>query len=169
MTQSILPSNFTPIYICPKELKMYVHAKTCTWMFIVALFITAKNWKQPKCPCSQRYDFSSSHVWMWELDHKENWAPKNWCFWTVVLEKTLENPLNSKETKPVHPKGNQSWIFIGRTDAEAEAPILCPPDVKSWLIWEDPNDGKDWRWEEKGTTEDEMVVWHHWLNGCEFE
>ena len=94
---------------------------------------------------SQSYVFSNSHVWMWELDHKENWAPRNWCFWTVVLEKTLESPLDFKEIKPVHPKGNQSWIFIGRTDAEAEIPILWSPDVKNWLIGKDPDAGKDWR------------------------
>ena len=117
---------------------------------------------------SQGYGFSSSHVWMWELNYKESWAPKNWCFWTVALEKTLESPLGCKETQPVHPKGNQSWIFIGRTDAEAETPILWPPDMKSWLIWKDPDAGKDWR-QEKGITEDEMVGWHHWLDGHEFE
>ena len=114
------------------------------------------------------YGFSSSHVWMWELDYKESWAPKNWCFWTVVLEKTLQNPLDCQEIQPVHPKGNQSWIFIGRTEAEAETPILWPSDVKSWLIWRDPDAGKDWRQEEKGTTEDEMVGRHHGLNGREF-
>ena len=103
------------------------------------------------------------------VGHKESWAPKNWCFWTVVLEKTLENPLDCKEIKPVNPKGNQSWIFIGRTDAEAEAPILWPPDVKNCLIGKDPDAGKDWRQEEKGTTEDETVWWHHRLNGHEFE
>ena len=118
---------------------------------------------------SQSYGFSSSHVWMWELDYKESWAPKNWCFWTMVMEKTLESPLDCKEIQPVHPKGNQSWIFIERTDAEAEAPILWPPDAKNWLIWKDPDAGKDWRQEEKGMTEDEMVGWHHWLNGHEFE
>ena len=106
---------------------------------------------------------------MWELDYKENWVPKNRCFWTVVLEKTLESPLGSKEIQPVHPKGNQSWIFIGRTDAEAETPILWPPHVNSWLIGKDPDSGKDWGQEEKGTTEDEMVGWHHLLNGHEFE
>ena len=105
--------------------------------------------------------FPSSHVWMWELDHKEGWVPKNWCFWTAVLEKTLESNLNCKKTQPVHPKGNQSWIFIGRTDAEAETPILWPLDVKSWPIGKDPNAGKDWWWE-KGMTEDEMVGLHHW-------
>ena len=114
-----------------------------------------------KCPSSQSYGFSSSHVWMWELDYKESWAPKDWCHWTVVLEKTLASPLDCTEIQPVHPKGNQSWIFIGRTDAEAEIPILRPPDGKKWLIWKDPDAGKDWRWEEKGMTEDEMVGWHH--------
>ena len=113
--------------------------------------------------------FSRSHVWMWELDYKERWVPKHWCFWTVVLEKTLESPLACKDIQPVHPKGNQPWIFIGRTDAEAEAPILWPPDVKNWFIGKDPDAGKDWRQEEKGMTEDEMVGWHHWLNGHEFE
>ena len=101
---------------------------------------------------------------MWELDYKEGWVLKNWCFWTVVLEKTLESPLECKEIQPVHLKENQSWICIGRTDAEAETPILWPPDVKSWLIEKDPDAGKDWRQEEKGMTEDEMVGWHHWLN-----
>ena len=122
-----------------------------------------------KGPYSQSYGFSSSHVWMWELDHKEGWSLKNWCFWTVVLEKALESPLDCKEMQPVHPKGNQPWTFIGRTDAEAEAPILWPSDVKSRFIWKDPDAGKDWRQEEKGTTEDEMVGWHHRLNGHEFE
>ena len=104
----------------------------------------------------------------WELDHKESWAPKNWCFWSVVLQKTLESPLDCKEIQPVHPKGNQSWPFIGRTDTEAEAPILWPPDAKSQLTGKDPDAGKDWRQEEKGTTEDEMVGWQHRLDGCEF-
>ena len=122
-----------------------------------------------KGPSSQGYSFSSSHVWMWELDYKESWTPKHWCFWTVVLEKTLESPLNSKEIKPVHPKGNQSWIFIGRRDAKAETLILWPPDVKNWLIWKNPDAGKDWRQEKKGMTEDKVVAWHHWLSGQEFE
>ena len=121
-----------------------------------------------KGPSSQGCGFSSSHVWVWELDYKERWAPKNWCFWTVVLEKTLGSPLDCKEIQPVHPKGDQFCVFIGRTDVEAETPILWPPDAKSWLIWEDPHAGKDWRREEKGTTEDEMVEWHHQLNGHEF-
>ena len=123
-----------------------------------------------KGPYGQSYGFSSSHVWMWELDHKEGWALKSWCFQTVVLEKTLENPLDSKEIKSVNPKGNQSWIFIGRTDAEAEAqaPILWPPDAKSRLTGKDPDAGKDWGQEER-RAEDEMVGWHHWLNGHESE
>ena len=102
-------------------------------------------------------------------DWQVTWAPKNWCFWTVVLEKTLEKPLDYKEIKPVHPKGNQSWIFIGKTDAEAETPIFWPPDAKNWLTGKDPDAGKDWRREEKRMTEDEMVGWHHWLNGHEFQ
>ena len=110
---------------------------------------------------SQDYSFSSGHVWMWELDHKEIWAPKNWCFWIVVLEKTLESPLDCKEIQPVHPKGDQSWVFIGRTDFEAETPIFWPPHVKSWLMGKDPDAGKDLGQEEKGTTEDEIVGWHH--------
>ena len=100
-----------------------------------------------------------------ELNYKESWAPKNWCFWTVVLEKTLESPLARKEVQPVHPKGNQSWILIGRTDPAAEATILWPPDAKNWLTGKDPDAGKDWRWEEKGTTEDEMIGWHQRLDG----
>ena len=106
---------------------------------------------------------------MWELDCKESWAPKNWCFWTVVLEKTLESPLACKEIKPVNPKGNQSWIFIGGTDAEAETSVFWPPDVKDWLTRKDPDAAKDWRREEKGTTEDEMIGWYHWRNGHKFE
>jgi len=120
-----------------------------------------------KGPYSQSYGFSSSHTRIWELDHKEGWAPKNGCFQIVVLEKTLESPLGSKEIKPVNPKGNQSWILIGRTDTEA--PILWPPDGKNWLIRKDPDAGKDWRQKEKGMIEDEMVGWHPQLNGHEFE
>ena len=123
------------------------------------------------------HGFSSSHVWIWELDYKESWTPKNLCFFfyiffktslTVVLEKILESPLDCKEIQPIYPKGNQSWIFIGRTDTEAETPIFWPPDVKNWLIWKEPDAGKDWRWEEKGMTEDEMDGWHHRLNGHGF-
>ena len=129
--------------------------------------------KQQRCyfankdPSSQSFSFSSGHVWMWELDCKESWVLKNWCFWTVVLEKTLESPSDSKDIQPFHPKGNQSWIFIGRTD-EVETPILSPPDVMNWLIWKDPDAGKVWEQEEKGTTENEMVGWNHWLDGHEF-
>ena len=106
---------------------------------------------------------------MWELDCEESWAPKNWCFWTVVLEKTLESPLDCKEIQPVHPKGDQSWVFVGRIDAEAETLVLWPPDGKSWLIGKDPDAGKDWGQKVKGMTEDEIVGWHHWHNGHEFE
>ena len=122
-----------------------------------------------KAPSNQSYGFPSSHVWRWEVDCKESWVLKNWCFWTVVLEKTLESPLDCKEFQPVHPKEDQFWVFIGGTDVEGETPILWPHDVKSWLIWEDPDAGKYWGQAEKGTTEDEMVGWHHWLNGHEFE
>ena len=122
-----------------------------------------------KGPSSQGYGFSSSHVWMWELDCEESWALKNLCFWTVVLEKTLESPLDSKEIQPVHPKGDQSWVFIGRTDATAETPILPPPRAKSWLIGKDTDAERDWMQEEKGMTENEMAGWHHWLDGRESE
>ena len=118
---------------------------------------------------SQSYSFFSSCVWMWELDYKESWVPKNWFLWTVVLEKTLESPLDCKEIQPVHSKGDQPWVFFGRNDPEAETPILWPPDVKNWFIGKDPDAEKDWMWEEKGTTEDEMAGWHYWLNGHEFE
>ena len=121
-----------------------------------------------KGPSSQGYGFSSGHVWMWELDYKEGWAPKNWCFWTVVLEKTLESPLDCKEIQPVHPKGDQSWVFIWRTDVEVETPILWSPDAKSWLTGKDPDAGKDLGQEEKKTTEDEMIGWHHRLDGHGF-
>ena len=113
--------------------------------------------------------FSCGHVWMWDLDCEEGWAPKNWCLWTVVLEKTLETPLDNKETQPVHPKGNQPGIFIGRTDAETETTIVWPPDAKNWFIGKDPDAGNDWRQKEKRVTEDEMVRWHHCLSGHEFE
>ena len=121
------------------------------------------------------YTLSESTTYINSFNHptvswyKESWVPKNWCFWTVGLQKTLESPLSCKKIQPVHPKGNHSWIFIGRTDVEAETPILRPPDVKTWLIRKDPDAGKDWRWEEKGMTEDKIVWWHHWFNGHEFE
>ena len=127
------------------------------------LYFVNKSWS------NHSYDFSSGHVWMWELDYKESWVPKNWWFWTVVLKKTLESPLDCKEIQPVHPKGDQSWIFIERTDAETETPVPWPPDAKSWLTRKDPDAGKYWRQEEKGMPENEMVGWHHWLDGHEFE
>ena len=117
---------------------------------------------------SQCYGFSSGHVWMWELDYEESWAPKNWCFWTVVLEKTLASPLDSREIQPGHSKEDRSWVFIGRTDAEAETPILWPPHAKSWLIGIDLDAGRDWKQEEKGMTECEMAGWHHRLDAHEF-
>ena len=128
-----------------------------------------RHYSANKGPSSQSYGFSTSHVWLWELDYIDSWAQKNWCFWTVVLEKTLESPLDCKEIQPVNPKGNKSWIFVRRTNDEVETPILWPPNAKNWLIGKDPDAGKDWRWEEKGTTENKMVGWHHWFNGHEFE
>ena len=130
--------------------------------------------KIPKQPHSTSSHFQSSvvthlFVWMWELDCEESWALKNWCFWTVVLEKTLESPLDCKEIQPVHPKGDWSWVFFGRNDAKAETPVLWPPHSKSWLIEKDSDAGRDWGQEEKGTTEDEMAGWHHRLDGHEFE
>ena len=122
-----------------------------------------------KGPSSQGYGFSCGHGWMWELDCEESWVLKNWCFWTVVLEKTLESPLDCKEIQPVHPKRDQSWLSIGRTEIEAETPILWPPHMKSWLIGKDSDPGRDWGQEEMGMTEDEMVGWHHWLDGHESE
>ena len=130
--------------------------------------LKSRDYFANKSPSSQSYSFSSSHVWMWELDYKESLVSENWCFWTVVLKKTFESPLDCKEIQPVHPKGNQSWIFIGRTDAEAEAPIFWLPDVKSQLIRKDPVAGKDWR-QEKGMTKDKIVGWHHQLKGLECE
>ena len=121
-----------------------------------------------KGPSGQGYGFSSGHVWMWELDCEVSWAPKNWCFWTVVLEKTLESPLDCKEFQLVHPKGDQSWLFIGRTDTEAETPVFWPTHAKSWCIGKDPDTGRDWAQEEKGMTEDEMAGWHHQLDGHGF-
>ena len=128
--------------------------------------LKSRDYFANKVPSCQSYGFSISHVWMWELDHKEGWALKNWCFWTVVLEKTLESPLDCKEIQPVHPKGDQSWMFIGRTDVGAETPILWPPDAKSWLIRKDPDAGKDWGQEEKGMTEDEMASQTRWTWVC---
>jgi len=122
-----------------------------------------------KGPYTQSYHFCSSHIWMWELDYKESWTLKNWWFWTVVLEENLQSTLGCKKIKPVNPKLNQSWIFIGKMDAEAETLILWPPDGKKWLIGKDPDAGKNWKQEEKGITEDEMIGWHHQLDEHEFE
>ena len=127
--------------------------------------LKSRDYFANKGPFGQSYGFSSGHVWMWELDCEESWAPKNWCFWTVVLEKTLESPLDCKEIQPAHPKGDQSWVFIGRTDTEAETLVLWPPHAKSWLIGKDPDAGRDWGQEEKGMTEYEMAGWHHRLDG----
>ena len=151
--------------LCPGILQ----ARVLEWVAISFSIKKQRYYFTNKGLSSQSYGFSISHVWMWELDYKESWALKNWCFWAVVLEKTLASPLDCKEIQPVHPKGNQSWIFIGRTFAEAETPMLWPPDVKNWLIWKYPDAGKDRVREKKGTTEDEMVGWHHWLNGHESE
>ena len=136
------------------------------WHTYTALAETLLCWQSPN---DQSYGFPSSHVWMWELKHKEIWALKNWCFWSVVLEKTLESSSDYKEIKPVNPKGNQSWIFIGRIDAEADTAILWRPDGKSQILRKDPEVGKDWRQEEKKMTEDEIIGWHHQLDGHEFE
>ena len=122
----------------------------------------------PTKVCSQGYGFSSGRIWMWELGCEESWTPKNWCFWTVVLEKILKSPLHCKEIQPVHSKGDQSWVVFGRNDAKAEAPVFWPPHAKSWLIGKDSDAGRDWG-QEKGTTQDEMAGWHHWLDGREFE
>ena len=130
---------------------------SCAVAAMCARVPSQRHYFANKGPSGQGYGFSSGHVWVWELGYKESWAPKSWCFWTVVLEKTLESPLDCKEIQPIHPKRDQSWVFIGRTDAEAETPILWPPDAKSWLIGKDPDAGKDWGWEEKGMTEDEML------------
>ena len=154
---------------CSHEIKRCLFLGRKIMTKLDSILKSRENYFANRSPSSQSYGFSSSHVWWWELEHKEGWALKKWCLWTVVLEKTLESPLDCKEIQPVHPKGNQSWIFIGRTDAEAETPILWPPDVKNWFIGKDPDSGQDWRQEEQGMTEHEMVGWHHRLNGHEFE
>ena len=163
-----LGSKITADGDCSHEIKRRLLLGRKVLTYLDSIFKKQWHYFVNKDPSSQGCGFSSSHVWMWELDYKESWAPKNWCFWTVV-EKTPKSPLDCKEIQPVHPKGNQPWVFIGRTDAEAETPILWPPDVKNWLIWKDPDVGKDWRWEEKGMAEDDTVGWHHWLNGHESE
>ena len=161
-----LGSKITSDYECSYKIKicLLLGNKIMTKLDSI---LKSRHYFANKGPSSQGYGFSISHVCMWKLDCKKSWVPKNWCLWTVVLEKTLESPLDCKEIQPVHPKGNQSWIFIGRTDAEA--PTLWPPEAKNRLIGKDPDAGKDRRQEEKGTREDEMVVWHHQLNGHKFE
>ena len=144
-----LGSKITADADCSCEFKkcLLLGRKAITNLVII---LKSRHYFANKGPSSQSHGFSSSHVWMWEVDYKESWAPKNYCFWTVVLEKTLESPLDSKEIQPVHPKGDQFWVFIGRTDVAAETPILWAPDAKSWLIWKDSDAGQDWRWEKRG-------------------
>ena len=148
---------FSPAYIMGFAVILNRIDSSCLWSVIFNIVNKGLS--------SQGHDFSNGHVWMWVLDCEESWAPKNWCFWTVVLEKTLESHLDCKEIQPVQPKGNQSWLYIGRTDAEAETPILWPPDVKNWFAGKDPDAGKHWRQEEKVTPEDEMVslTWWTWI------
>ena len=158
-------SSFSECYSAIK--KNTFESVLTRWMKLEPIIQSEVSKKEKYQYSTLTYGFSCGHVWMWELDCEEGWAPKNWCFWSVVLEKTLESPLDYKGIQPVNPKGNQSWIFTGRTDAET--PTLWPPDAKNWLIWKDPDAGKDWGQEEKGTTEDEMVRWHHRLIWHRFE
>ena len=149
--------------------KNNISPSAATWMDLEAIMLSETLLCQQRSVWSRLWFFQWSCKWMWKLDCEESWAPKNWCFWTVVLEKTLKSPLDFKEIQPVDPEGDKSWVFIGRIDAEAETPILWPPHAKSWLVEKDPDAGRDWGQEEKGMTEDEMVGWHHWLDGHEFE
>ena len=149
-------SKITADCDCSHEIKRHLLLGRKTMINLDSIFKKLRHYLADKGPSSQSYGFSSGHVWMWELDHEEGWVLKNWCFWTVVLEKTLESPLDSKEIQPVHPKGDQSWVFTGRTDAEAEAPVRWPPDVKSWFTGKDPDAGKNWR-QKKRAAEDEIV------------
>ena len=153
---------------CSHEIKRRLFLGRKIMINLDSILKSQRLYSVNKGPSSQGYGFSSSYVWVWELDYKESWAPKNWCFWTMVLEKTLENPLDCKEIQLVHPKEDRSWVFNGETDVEAETPVLWPPNAKSWLIGKDPDAGKDWGQEEKGTTEDEMAGWHHWFSGHGF-
>ena len=148
----------------PSMLSQVTGFPSSSWLNTISLCIYSKS--ASKGPSSQGYGFSSGHVWMWELDCEESWAPKNWCFWTVVLDKTLEGPLDCKEIQPVHSEGDQPWDFFGRNDAKVETPVFWPPHVKSWLIGKDPDAGRDRGQEEQGTTEDEMAGWRHQLDGC---
>ena len=163
----LLGSKITADGDCSHEIKRRLLLGRKVMTNLDSIF-KSRHYFANKGPSSQSYGFSSGHVWMWEFDYKESWAPKNWCFGTVVLRKTLKSPLDYRKIQPVHPKGNQSWIFTGRTDAEAEAPVLWLLDGKNWLIWKDSDAGKDWGQEERGQ-EDEMVGWHHQHNGHEFE
>ena len=163
-----LGSKITADGDCSHEIKRHLSLGRKAMTHLDSM-LKSQHYFANKGPYSKSYGFYSSHVRMWELDHKEGWALKNWCFQTAVRAKALESPLDCKEIRPVNLKGNQSWIFIGRPDAKAETSIVWLPDMKNWLIWKDPDGGKDWRWEEKGTTEDEMVGWHHGLNWHEFE
>ena len=153
---------------CPHEIKRHLLLGRKVMTNLDSIFKSKDITLPTKVRLVKAIVFPSSHVWMWELDYEESWAPKNSCFWTVVLEKTLESPLDCKEIQPVHAKGDQSRVFIGRTDSEAETPILWPPHVKSWLIGKDPDARRDWGQEEKGTTDYEMAGWHHWLDAHEF-
>ena len=146
------------------RVQIYYTSYNCFWFKV-----TKRHYFANKVSSTQGYGFPCGHVWMWELDCEEGWALKNWCFWTVVLEKTLESPLDRKEIQPVHSEGDQPWDFFGRNDAKAETPVLWPPHAKSWLIGKDSDAGTDWGQEEKGMTEGEMAGWHHWLDGCESE
>ena len=164
-----LGSKITADGDCSHEIKRHLLLGRKVMTNLDSILKKQRHYFANKGLSSQSYSVSSSHVWMCELGYKESWVLKNWCFWTMELEKTLESPLDCKEIQPVHPKGNQSWISTGRTDAEAETPILWPPDVKNGVIGKDPDAGKDWSREEKGTTKDEMVGWHHWRDRHEFE
>ena len=164
-----LGSKITADGDCSHEIKRCLLLERKVMTNLDSILKKQRHYFANRGPSSQGYGLSCGHVWMWELDCEESWEPKNWCFWTVVLEKTFESPLDFKEIQPVHSKGDQCWIFIGRTDAEAETPILWPVDAKNWLFCKDPDAGKDWKWEEKGMREDEMVGWHHRHNGHGFE
>ena len=163
-----LGSRITADSDCSHEMKGHLLLGRKVMTNLDNILKSQRHYFANKGPSSQGYGFSSGQVWMWELDYKESWAQKNWCFWTVVLDKILESPLDCKEIQPVHPKGDQSWVFIGRTDVETKTLILWPPGAKSWLIGKDPDAGRDWGQEEKGMTEDEMVGWHHRLDGHGF-
>ena len=163
-----LGSKITADGDCSHEIKRCLLLERKAMTNLNSIFKSKRYHFANKGLYSQSYGFSSYHVWMWELNCEESWAPKNWCFLIVVLEKTLEGPLDFKEIQLVHSEGDQSWVFIGRTDIEAEMPIFWPPDAKSWLIGKDSDAGRDWGQEEKGKTEDEMAGWHHWLDGHGF-